>query len=236
MLILLIIIAVIAFLACLKATVVISYSDEIRLCVKVLFFKINILPAKEKKGPHSMSAKKAQKIRNKLRKKAEKKRISKEEKDKEKAAKKASKDKKSIGETISNVKMLSSVAVAVIETFFKRLRIKVAKIKIKVATGDAATTAVAYGAITQSLNILLPMLETVKNFQNLDKTDIDISADFLGEEPTIDVKLAFSIRIWHVFNVAFAALGKFLKHKLAADSSAKPAQTSNANIPQNVKK
>ena len=237
LLILLIILAIIAFIAFLKATVIISYADEVELAVKVLFFKIKILPSKKKRGRSRMSAKKAQKIREKMRSKAEKKRLSKETKEKEKAAKKASGEKKSVAETIANVKMLSSVAVAVIETFFKRLRIRVARIKIKVATGDAATTAIAYGAITQSLNILLPLLESVKNFEKLDKTDIDVSADFLEESPTIDVKLAFSIRVWHVFDVAFAALGRFLKHKLKADaSSAAPSHNHKFNNESKNKK
>lgn len=219
MIILLIILAIIAFIALLKATVIISYNDEVELTVKVLFIKIQILPSKKKRGPRKMSDKKARKIREKMRAKAEKKRLSKEAKEKEKAEKKKSGEKKSISETINTVKMFSSLGVAVIETFFKHLRIRVARIKIKVATGDAATTAIAYGAITQSLNILLPLLESVKNFEKLNKTDIDISVDFLEESPTIDLKLGFSIRVWHVFDVAFAALGKFLKHKLKADSN-----------------
>ena len=60
----LIITAIIVFIASLKATVVISYSDELRLWVRVLFFKINILPQKKKKrGAQSMSARKAERIR-----------------------------------------------------------------------------------------------------------------------------------------------------------------------------
>ena len=240
MLILLIILAIIAFIALLKATVIISYSDDVELAVRVLFIKIKILPSKKKRGPHKMSDKKAQKMREKMRAKAEKKRLSKEAKDKEKAAKKESGEKKSISETISTVKMFSSLGVAVIETFFKHLRIKVARIKIKVATGDAATTAIAYGAITQSLNILLPLLESVKNFKNLKKAEIDVSADFIDESPTINVKLAFSIRVWQVFDIGFAALGRFLKHKLKSDSptaSHKPpmAKTS-GNSQKKIKK
>lgn len=202
-----------------KATVTISYSDEIRLFVRVLIFKINILPKKDKKGPRSMSAKKAEKIRSKLRKKAEKKRISAQEKKKEKAERKAHKTKKDITQTVSNIKMLASLAVLVIEKFFKHLRIKLARIKIIVATEDAATTAVAYGAITQSINILFPALESLKNFKNLKNTDIDVSADFTKDSPEIDVKLSFSIRVWQVFDIAISALISFIKHKISALSA-----------------
>ncbi len=199
---------------------IISYSDEVRLAVKVLFLKINILPSKEKKGSYSMSAKKAEKIKSKLRKKSQKKKAAAEEKEKLKAQKKAAKEKKSIREIISNVQMLASVAVAVIEKFFKHLRIRLARIKIVVATGDAASTAVAYGAITQSINVFFPLLERVKNFEKLPKSDISVDLDYLEEEPTIDIKLMFSIRVWHIFDVAFAALGRFIKHKFKQMASA----------------
>ena len=218
MLILLIILAVIAFIAFLKATVIISYADELELAVKVLFIKIKILPSKKKRGPQSMSEKKARKLREKLRAKAEKKKLAKETKEKEKALKEKNKEKKSISETVDMIKMFASLGVTVIQTFFKHLRIKIARIKIKVATGDAVTTAIAYGAITQSLNVLLPALESVKNFKNIKKADIDVSADFIEESPTIDIKLVFSIRVWQVFDIGFAALGRFLKHKLKSSA------------------
>ena len=210
-----IIFAIIALIASIKATVTIAYSDEISLSVKVLFLKFKILPAKEKKRVRTMSEKKANKIRQAIRKKQQKKALAKKEKEKAKETKK----KKSISETIANVKMLTSIALVLIKKFFGHLQIKMTRIKMVVATEDAATTAIAYGAITQSLNILLPALESVKNFKKLKKTDIDIRADFLQTSPTVDIKISFSIRVWHIFDVAFAALGKFIKAKFSEQST-----------------
>ena len=73
-----------AFILTLKATVTIAYCGEVSLFVKVLFLKIKILPAKKKKYPKSMSAKKARKIKEKQKKKDAKKRLKKEEKKQEK--------------------------------------------------------------------------------------------------------------------------------------------------------
>ena len=187
-----------------------AYSDEVSLSVRVLFFKFKILPAKEKKGKKKMSEKKAAKIRDSLRKKQQKKALAKKEKEKAKETK----EKKSISETISGVRMITDIVLAVIKKFFGHLQIKMSRIKMVVATEDAATTAIAYGAITQSLNILLPALESVKNFKKLKKAEIDIRADFLADSPTVDVEISFAIRVWHIFDVAFAALGKFIKSKL----------------------
>lgn len=214
--VILIILGVMAFIGSIKATVTIAYADEIKLYVKVLFLKINILPSKEKKYKKKMSRKKAEKIKASLKKKAEKKKLSAEEKEKKKEEKKESGEKKSPAEIISMVRMFASIGVAVIETFFRHLRIRVARIKITVASDDAATTAVTYGAISQSLNVLLPLLESVKNFHKLKKAEIAIGCDFSASEPDIDIKLSFSIRVWHIFHVAFAALKKLINHMLSA--------------------
>ena len=214
-----------AFIASIKATVTVAYSDEVSLSVRVLFFKIKILPAKEKRGKRRMSEKKAAKIRDSLRKKQQKKALAKKEKEQAKDTK----EKKSISETISGVKMITDIVLAVIKKFFGHLQIKMTRIKMVVATEDAATTAIAYGAITQSLNILLPALESVKNFKKLKKTEIDIRADFLANSPTFDVEISFAIRVWHLFDVAFAALGKFIKGKLASDANSTEDTTSDQN-------
>lgn len=233
----LIILAVIAFIASLKATVVISYAEEVRLYVKVLIFKIGILPSKEKKFKHKMSAKKAEKIKEKMRKKADKKRISSEEKKKKKAEKKETKEKKNISQILSDIKLFASLGVLVIEKFFGHLKIKIARIKLIIATPDAATTALAYGGVTQALNILLPVLESVKNFENLNKADIQVTADFVSDTPVIDIKLAFSIRVWHVFDIAFSALGRFIKKKLlSGDDQSNHKGPNNPTKKQNKKK
>ena len=211
----LIIFAVIAFIASIKATVTVAYSDEVSLSVKVLFFKIKILPSKDGKKVRGMSEKKAKKIREALQKKEKKKALEKKEKDEAKKIK----DKKSILEIISNVKLITSIVLTVIKKFFGHLKIKITRIKLVVASDDAATTAVAYGAITQSLNILLPALESVKTFKGIKRSEIDVRADFLQDSPTIDIEISFSIRVWHIFHVAFSALGKFIKHKFSSETN-----------------
>ena len=78
------------FLLSLRATVTVSYGEELGLSVKVLFLRIRILPKKEKKkGPRSMSAKKAAKLRKKRSDKQEKKAAAAKQKKQEKEAKEA---------------------------------------------------------------------------------------------------------------------------------------------------
>lgn len=204
------------FLLSLKATITIAYADELTLSVRVLCIKIRILPKKEKRGPRSMSRRSAERIREKARKKAQKKREAAKAKAEAKRQKKEAakgKPKKSMSEILDIVSVIREIAAEVIRRFFKHLRIDVARVKIKVATGDAATTAVAYGAACTALNVLLPVLSEVKNFSLPRERDFSVEPDFLGETPELDVKLLFSLRVWHLFSVAFGALKKFLAHK-----------------------
>ena len=201
-----------------KASVTIAYANEIKLYVRVLFLKITIMPKKEPKKAKGMSASKAQKIRKKLEKKAEKKQLAAKEKAAAKEENKKSKKKKTPQEIVDIIKMVSDLAVTVIGRFAKHLRIHIARIKIVIASEDAATTALLYGTVSQSVNLIFPVLERVKNFPRLKNADISVDCDFASTEPQIDIKLGFSIRVWQVLNIALSALVTFLKHKLKADA------------------
>ena len=208
-----------AFLLSLKATVTIAYCGEVQLSVKVLFFKIKILPAKKKKYPKSMSAKKARKIKEKREKKAAKKlakkNAKKQEKEEEKravASGKMQKEKKSAGEILDIISLVANLLKAVIGKFFGHLRIKIARIRLVIATGDAATTAIAYGAVTQAINVLFPLIDQIKTVKTPQNKDIDISTDFCSDESQIDIEISFALRVWHLFHVAFAALCKLIKY------------------------
>ena len=97
-------------------------------------------------------------------------------------------------------------------TFFGHLKIKIARIRLTIATGDAASTAIAYGAVTQAINVLFPILDQIKTLKTPQNKDIDIRADFCSDESEIEIEISFSLRVWHLFHVAFAALGKLIKY------------------------
>ncbi|MBQ9783119.1 MAG: hypothetical protein IJW44_01205 [Clostridia bacterium] len=207
----------------LKATLTIAYHEELTLTARVLFFKISLYPTqKEKKGPHSMSAAKAERIRKRKAKKAAKKKEAakaKKERKAEQAKEAGKKKKKSMAEILDMLSLVCKLASTVIRRFVKHLRIKVARLKIKVATPDAAATAVAYGAVTQSINVLLPILEQVKNFSLPDVADLDVQADFLSETPEADIEISFSLRVWHVLDIAIHGVIEYFKHQSEKEGS-----------------
>lgn len=218
-----------ALLLSLKATVTICYSDEVVLYVKVLFVKIPILPKKKKYWKSSMSAKKARKIREARKKKAEKEKVARQQKaikKEQKKKEKAAKPKKSMAEILDLVRLVCRLVSAVIRRFFRHLRIDVARLRVKVATGDAATTAIAYGAVTQSINVLFPLLESIDTLSLPQNADLSVEADFLSDSPELDVMFSFSLRVWHLFSVAFSALGAFLKHQFSKKGKHSPPRAS----------
>lgn len=198
-----------------RGIVTIEYADELALSVRVLFIKINILPKKEGgKRIRSMSRKKSERIEKKLKQKADKKRLKKEAKKEQKKAEKKEKKKTSISDIMNTVNLATTVAKAALGSFFGHLRVDVARFKIRIATGDAASTAIAYGAVSQTVAYLLAIFENNKRVKGLKKAEMDIVCDFLGESSSADIKISFSLRVWHLFHLAFSSLISFIKHKL----------------------
>lgn len=241
----------------LKAKVIIEYRDDVSLCVKVLGIPIRILPAK-KKRVKPMSAKKAAKIRQKREKQAEQKRKKAAEKAKKKAEKqKAAAEKKerekndpaakaraeelkrkkkqkaaTLGENLDLVKSVLGFFCS--RLFLRHLRIDVARIRLTIGTEEASQTAILYGVACQSVAYILAFLNRTTNMHGLKKADIAVIPDFLGEELLIDIKIAFSLRIWHLFHVLFGSLIRFIKNRLRVrkrvekqypDAYQKPART-----------
>ncbi len=165
-----------------------------------------------------MSQKKADKIRAAKRAREEKKRLAKIEKKKAKEEKKKQKaenpkPKMTLGEITDMTGMILAIVKTVLGKFFGHLRVKVARFKITLASGDPALTAIAYGAVTQTVSYIIALLHNSKNVRGLVRENVDIRTDFLSETPQVDIKISFSLRVWHLFHVAFSALGKLLRSK-----------------------
>ena len=198
----------------LRGILTVEYADELRLSVKVLFVKIKLLPKPDKKKRiRSMSRKKSEKIEKKLRKKTDKKRL----KDAQKQAEKQTEKKSSTEDILDTVKLVLAIAKTALSTFFGHLRVDVARFKINVATGDAASTAIAYGAVSQATSYLLALLKDNKHVKGLGNADMDVVCDFLGESSTADIKISFSLRVWHILHLALASIISLVKHKLNAE-------------------
>ncbi len=240
----------------LKVRVIIEYREDVALTVKLYGLPIHILPIK-KRRVKPMTAKEAAKIRERRRKAEEKKRLKAEEKRKAKAEKKrkaaekkrrenaspeakrkaraAKKRKKAESATLEeNLDLVKKLVTFFFSTLFRHLCIDVTRIHIIIGTDEASKTAILYGVTVQAVAYILALLGKVTNLHGLQKQDVYVDTDFLSEETKVDLKIAFSIRLWHVLHLALGALGRLIKNRVGVRrrvTLAEAARTTSAEAP-----
>ena len=210
--------AIIFFLALIlsiKGKLTVAYSDKLYLTLKILFVKIKILPQRDgRKRVRSMSKKEAEKLERKLARKKAKKEEKNLHRKQQHEEEEKEKKKKSFSDILDVISLITKIAKSALSTFWGHLKIDVAKFKIKVATEDAATTAIAYGAISQATAYLFEFLKNEKKVKCPKSADADVTCDFLADSPEADINVSFSIRVWHILHIALASLKALIKHKI----------------------
>jgi len=214
--VMIIIALVIAALLLTRIKIVIEYADELILSAKVLFFKIKIIPKKEKKVKPSAYTKKKLLKRQKKEADKEKKRLEK------KAAKKAEakeagaqsekkKKKPPILDTVRLVRLLLSIF---LRRFFGHLRIDLARLNITVGGEDAAATAITYGYLCQSVAYLVEILDRFTNLKRTRKTEISVRPEFTAEKTVLDLHIAFSLTVAQALDIVFRTAFGYVKTKM----------------------
>ena len=205
---------VIAALLLTRIKIVIEYADELILSAKVLFFKIKIIPKKEKKVKPSAYTKKKLLKRQKKEADKEKKRLEK------KAAKKAGakeagaqseKKKPPILDTVRLLRLLLSIF---LRRFFGHLRIDLARLNITVGGEDAAATAITYGYLCQSVAYLVEILDRFTNLKRTRKTEISVRPEFTAEKTVLDLHIAFSLTVAQALDIVFRTAFGYVKTKM----------------------
>lgn len=216
------------FILLLKATVTVEYRDEVFLTVSVLgIIRIRLLPSKQKKVRLGHYSKKKIERRKKkqLKKELEKERRKQEKKEAKKLKKEQKKNisarEKARKPTLTeNLEMIKNILAMFFTRFFKHFRIKVARLHIELSTGDPASTAILYGAVCQAVCPIAAFLKKFTNINELEGADISVSPNFMAESTSVDIKIAFSLRVWHLVDIGLRALKIFIKTKNRASKRA----------------
>ena len=230
------------FILSLRGTLTVEYKGEFALSFRVLFFNLKLLPVKERTKHYrrSMSRRKAKRIRKQVAQREERKNSFKEKlfgkkqkkTEDKKGAEQGAAEKKErpdipvslvARETVDILSAFTEIIAVIVKRFTHHLRVKIARFKIKIATEDPAITAVTYGAATGIINVLLPILATVENLGLPKEKDLDISTDFTSTTPEIDLKVTFSLRTWHIADIAirtvFGGISKYVGRKGGIDKT-----------------
>lgn len=199
----------IALLLSTKVLLQIRYDDSLTVYLRVLFVKIRLYPSEKekKKYPHSMSKRKAQKIKDSLKKKQK----GEPKKKKKRKSKEKEKEPKEAPDLISILSIITSFVKSFLRLFAGSVRIRSSRLHIVVAAEDAADTAIAYGTLTQAVNLLFPMLDGIKTFKHLPRgKELSVRADFLSDTPKIDADVELYIRVGSALKaVCLAAIRAF---------------------------
>ncbi len=216
----------IAGIASLQATITLEYKEEVTVWLKVLFIKLKLVPGKKKKvDPKDYTPKKFRRLLKRKRKKELKKwqkaQLKKQKKAEKKAKKKAEREavKNGLSEPkkkrglLDNLGLVKAILDDIPPRFLRHLKIKLSRIVVTVASDDAAKTAIMYGAAAQTVAYIVAFLDQMTRLSYAPESEIDVTADFLAEKPTADVKISVAVRVWHIIDVLFAALKVYIKNK-----------------------
>lgn len=184
--------AFLIFLFTVPFHITVSADEDVRVWLRILFVRFSLFPAKQKKRPKNEKRKKKDTA---VGRKKEKKPVTR---------------KKNILHTI---RLVIKIAAAVIKKLSQHLRIRVHGYEISVATGDAAKTAVLYGAVVGLSSNLFELLKNTANFKVKRKAPVNVYADFVGEKTKARIKIDFSINLWGALVTLLAAGIAFVKNK-----------------------
>ncbi len=224
-----------------KVKVYFEYDGELSLSVGALFLKFRILPSDEELlssdelslAEKRRLLKKLQKKKRKNEKKEEKKLLKrkkakgKKKKEKKKAEEEAKPKPKKKRSVKAIIRLAARVAKFLLKRFKGHLYIDLKELDIAVATEDAATTALAFGGVSQATAYLLAVLDSASRFK-FDNSRVNVRADFLSDKTKASVKLVFGIRIGSAIVTAVGAAFTFLKSFVFKSGDKKQKDIQNA--------
>lgn len=93
---------------------------------------------------------------------------------------------------------------------FKHIAIRRLCLDIKVSSGDAAATAIEYGAVCAAV---YPVLSFIDSTANVKMKNINISADFNSGDSDFGLSVIVRVRIIYLIVMAFGAFSEYNKFK-----------------------
>lgn len=180
-----------------------QYAETLTLSVKVLFFKIQLLPAKEEKE------KKPKKEKPKKKKPEQKK----PEEDKKEKKKKPSflsklKDKKGITGLLSLFTSIAKIAMGMLKNIFSHIVIKKLDVGIALSGEESADVAVNYGRVC---SVLYPAVNVITAATVCENYNVVVEPVFNPDQPTeVYADVHAYLRIIFVLAAAIKAAVKIL--------------------------
>ena len=194
------------FILCLIGTIKLSvraaYCQSPLLIVGIGPLKLTLTDGKKKKEPQEEPPEKP----------GEKKKTKKKKKKKEKKPKKPAKVKEQPPLT-TVIASFRDLLVGLLRGFKRHLKIEELRLRVLVASEDAAKTAMEYGAVcalVEPVQLLAMQAPRVRK----DRVNVGVECDFLADKPEVDAEFCLSIRIWRLYWIALRST-RTLLHALS---------------------
>ena len=91
-----------------------------------------------------------------------------------------------------------------LRNFRRHLKIEELRLRVLVASDDAAKTALEYGAVcalAEPVHLLVLQAPRVRK----DKVQVGVECDFLADKPEVDAEFCLSIRIWRLYWISLSS-------------------------------
>ncbi len=185
----------IALLICLilslRISIKIVYKDELKVHLRFLFFKTDLLS--ESASSKIDFNKFIQKMDTKPQNEGETDEI----------------EEPSSPSILSKLESIRQILSLLFNTFRQHLHVKLTKIDIKVATGDAAKTAILYGTVSTAVACIVDIMDEITNLRKLKSSSISVEPDFLSDKSDIKLNILLSISILGIIKVFMKSFIKY---------------------------
>ena len=186
----------IVFLLFAKIKLVISYANEANVYIKFLFFKISLVPSvtkRDKKKKMKTEKKKSPSSSHSTSPKA--------------------KSKLSAEQIIRIISIMKDSITGIIKDFFGKIHFKFIKIHAEIGCDDASKTALAYGAVSQSVAYFIEILDNCSNVDVSKSSSIDIHPNFISQKSSFELKCLLYLRTVSLISLGIKALVAYFKYK-----------------------
>ena len=122
--------------------------------------------------------------------------------------------------TSSPVKIVWKIREAVLSLISKcmgELHFRFARLNIEVGCSDAAKTALAYGAVVQSVAYLMEILESISNVEISRFSQINVNSNFISQKSRAEGKITLYLRVFSAFKILIHLLKTYFTYKSAKD-------------------
>ncbi len=191
------IVLLICLILSLRINLHIIYENEPKVYLRILFIKLEILPNTSKIfGFNKQQEKKKDLPTHVL-----------------KDIKDADSTSPSIIDKLDSIR---NILLILAESFKKHLHVRLSKIHIRVATSDAAKTAILYGAVSTAVACIIDIVDDIANLKTLKESSVSVEPDFLSEKTDIKLNIILYMSVIGTIKVL---LHSFIKHYALNDKT-----------------